>query len=131
MLNSWHREFCFLITETFLKSLQVTASQLSVPSNRYSVPILADSENDKCEWVGVLSDLHKRLRKSHSRDRSVYVLKEAYGSSLPLIQTTHTAAIIGMGSNTYAVGPYASPQTPDPELKNVTLSTTRLSAQPA
>lgn len=76
--------------------MQVTASQLSVPGNRYSVPILADSEDDKCEWVGVLSDLHKMLRKSHCRDRSVYVFREAYDSSLPLIKTTQTAAIIGM-----------------------------------
>ncbi|KAG5213034.1 hypothetical protein JEQ12_008820 [Ovis aries] len=73
----------------------VTASQLSAPSNRYSIPILADSENKKSEWVGVLSELHKILRKSHSRDRSIYVLKEAYDSSLPLIKSTQTAAIIG------------------------------------
>ncbi|XP_032161353.1 serine/threonine-protein kinase MRCK alpha-like isoform X2 [Mustela erminea] len=72
----------------------VTASQLSAPRNRYSVPILADSENDKWEWVRVLRDLHKTLRKSPSRDRSVYVLEEAYDSSLPLIRTSRTAAII-------------------------------------
>ncbi|KAI4589217.1 hypothetical protein MJG53_003625 [Ovis ammon polii x Ovis aries] len=54
-----------------------------------------DSENKKSEWVGVLSELHKILRKSHSRDRSIYVLKEAYDSSLPLIKSTQTAAIIG------------------------------------
>ncbi|XP_039097446.1 serine/threonine-protein kinase MRCK alpha-like isoform X1 [Hyaena hyaena] len=76
------------------RMFKVTASQLSVPGNRYSVPILADSEDDKCEWVGVLSDLHKMLRKSHCRDRSVYVFREAYDSSLPLIKTTQTAAII-------------------------------------
>ena len=46
--------------------------------------------------MGVLSELHKILRKSHSRDRSIYVLKEAYDSSLPLIKSTQTAAIIGM-----------------------------------
>ncbi|KAB0352161.1 hypothetical protein FD754_017018 [Muntiacus muntjak] len=73
---------------------QVTAFQLSAPSNRYSIPILADSENKKSEWVGVLSELHKILRKSHSRDRSIYVLKEAYDNNLPLIKTTQTAAII-------------------------------------
>ncbi|KAF4019525.1 hypothetical protein G4228_011088 [Cervus hanglu yarkandensis] len=72
----------------------VTAFQLSAPSNRYSIPILADSENKKNEWVGVLSELHKILRKRHSRDRSIYVLKEAYDSNLPLIKTTQTAAII-------------------------------------
>uniref|UniRef100_A0A8D1KX05 Uncharacterized protein n=1 Tax=Sus scrofa TaxID=9823 RepID=A0A8D1KX05_PIG len=72
----------------------VTASQLSAPSDRYSIPILADSENEKSAWVGVLSKLHKILRKSHCRDRTVYVLKEAYDSNLSLIKTTQTAAIV-------------------------------------
>ena len=53
------------------------------------------------EWVGVLSELHKILRKSHSRDRSIYVLKEAYDSNLPWIKTTQTAAIIGMDLQHY------------------------------
>lgn len=91
----------------FLKSLQVTASQLSAPRNRYSVPILADSENEKWEWVRVLRDLHKTLRKSPSRDRSVYVLEEAYDGSLPLIRTSRTAAIIGTDL----------PQVPHPSLQ--------------
>ncbi|OWK07228.1 CDC42BPA [Cervus elaphus hippelaphus] len=56
--------------------------------------VQGDSENKKNEWVGVLSELHKILRKRHSRDRSIYVLKEAYDSNLPLIKTTQTAAII-------------------------------------
>ncbi|XP_034503204.1 serine/threonine-protein kinase MRCK alpha [Ailuropoda melanoleuca] len=90
----WPSDFIPARRKEMPRMFKVTASQLSVPSNRYSVPILADSENDKCEWVGVLSDLHTMLRKSHSRDHSVYVLKEAYDSSLPLIKTTQTAAII-------------------------------------
>ncbi|XP_048948979.1 serine/threonine-protein kinase MRCK alpha-like isoform X2 [Canis lupus baileyi] len=90
----WPSDFIPVRRKEMSRMFKVTASQLSAPSNRYSVPILADSENDKCEWVGVLSDLHRMLRKSHSRDRSVYVLKEAYDSSLPLIKTTQTAAII-------------------------------------
>ncbi|XP_027973173.1 serine/threonine-protein kinase MRCK alpha-like [Eumetopias jubatus] len=90
----WPSDFIPARRKEMPRMFKVTASQLSAPSNQYSVPILADSENDKCEWVGVLSDLHKMLRKSHSRDRSVYVLKEAYDSSLPLIKTTQTAAII-------------------------------------
>ncbi|EPY87542.1 hypothetical protein CB1_000238014 [Camelus ferus] len=72
----------------------VTASQLSAPSDRYSVAILADSENEKSEWVGALSELHEVLRKSHPRDRSVYALKEACDRRLPLIKTTQTAAIV-------------------------------------
>ncbi|KAB1256086.1 Serine/threonine-protein kinase MRCK alpha [Camelus dromedarius] len=74
--------------------MHVTASQLSAPSDRYSVAILADSENEKSEWVGALSELHEVLRKSHPRDRSVYALKEACDRRLPLIKTTQTAAIV-------------------------------------
>ena len=58
--------------------------------------MLADSENEKSKWVGVLSELHKILKKNKFRDRSVYVPKEAYDSTLPLIKTTQAAAIIGM-----------------------------------
>ncbi|XP_061282254.1 serine/threonine-protein kinase MRCK alpha-like isoform X7 [Bos javanicus] len=91
----WPSDFVPAKRKEMPRMFKVTASQLSAPSNRYSIPILADSENKKSEWVGVLSELHKILRKSHSRDRSIYVLKEAYDSDLPLIKTTQTAAIIG------------------------------------
>ncbi|XP_049999030.1 serine/threonine-protein kinase MRCK alpha isoform X4 [Alexandromys fortis] len=73
---------------------RVTASQLSAPSNKCSILLLADSENEKSKWVGVLSELHKILKKNKFRDRSVYVPKEAYDSTLPLIKTTQAAAII-------------------------------------
>ncbi|KAM6166848.1 serine/threonine-protein kinase MRCK alpha isoform 8-T8 [Erethizon dorsatum] len=73
---------------------RVTASQLSAPNNKCSILMLADSENEKSKWVGVLSELHKILKKNKFRDRSVYVPKEAYDSALPLIKTTQAAAII-------------------------------------
>ncbi|CAH6789583.1 Cdc42bpa [Phodopus roborovskii] len=73
---------------------RVTASQLSAPSNKCSILMLADSENEKSKWVGVLNELHKILKKNKFRDRSVYVPKEAYDSTLPLIKTTQAAAII-------------------------------------
>ncbi|XP_076404190.1 serine/threonine-protein kinase MRCK alpha isoform X18 [Peromyscus maniculatus bairdii] len=73
---------------------RVTASQLSAPSNKCSILMLADSENEKSKWVGVLSELHKILKKNKFRDRSVYVPKEAYDSTLPLIKTTQAAAIL-------------------------------------
>ncbi|XP_012315264.1 serine/threonine-protein kinase MRCK alpha isoform X21 [Aotus nancymaae] len=73
---------------------RVTASQLSASSNKCSILMLADSENEKSKWVGVLSELHKILKKNKFRDRSVYVPKEAYDSTLPLIKTTQAAAII-------------------------------------
>ncbi|XP_054550945.1 serine/threonine-protein kinase MRCK alpha isoform X4 [Talpa occidentalis] len=73
---------------------RVTSSQLSASSNKCSILMLADSENEKSKWVGVLSELHKILKKNKFRDRSVYVPKEAYDSTLPLIKTTQAAAII-------------------------------------
>uniref|UniRef100_A0A8C8YWR0 Serine/threonine-protein kinase MRCK alpha n=1 Tax=Prolemur simus TaxID=1328070 RepID=A0A8C8YWR0_PROSS len=73
---------------------RVTASQLSASNNKCSILMLADSENEKSKWVGVLSELQKILKKNKFRDRSVYVPKEAYDSTLPLIKTTQAAAII-------------------------------------
>uniref|UniRef100_A0A8I6G3L7 Serine/threonine-protein kinase MRCK alpha n=1 Tax=Rattus norvegicus TaxID=10116 RepID=A0A8I6G3L7_RAT len=73
---------------------RVTASQLSAPSDKCSILMLADSETERSKWVGVLSELHKVLKKNKFRDRSVYVPKEAYDSTLPLIKTTQAAAII-------------------------------------
>ncbi|XP_034522505.1 serine/threonine-protein kinase MRCK alpha isoform X8 [Ailuropoda melanoleuca] len=73
---------------------RVTASQLSASDSRCSVLMLAESESERNKWVGVLSELHKILKKSKFRDRSVYVPKEAYDSTLPLIKTTQAAAII-------------------------------------
>ncbi|XP_070257344.1 serine/threonine-protein kinase MRCK alpha isoform X8 [Myotis yumanensis] len=73
---------------------RVTMSQLSAPNNKCSILMLADSESEKSKWVGVLSELQKILKKNKFRDRSVYVPKEAYDSTLPLIKTTQAAAII-------------------------------------
>ncbi|KAM6459920.1 serine/threonine-protein kinase MRCK alpha isoform 2-T2 [Liasis olivaceus] len=73
---------------------RVTASQLLASSNKCSVLILADSENEKSKWVGVLNELHRILKKNKLKDRSVYAPKEAYDSTLPLIKTSQAAAII-------------------------------------
>ncbi|KAM7061660.1 serine/threonine-protein kinase MRCK alpha isoform 2-T2 [Acridotheres tristis] len=73
---------------------RVTASQLSASSNKCSILILADGENEKSKWVGVLNELHRILKKNKLKDRSVYVPKEAYDSTLPLIKTTQSAAIV-------------------------------------
>ncbi|KAM9612996.1 serine/threonine-protein kinase MRCK alpha isoform 5-T5 [Trichechus inunguis] len=73
---------------------RVTASQFSASNNKCSILMLVDSENEKSKWVGVLSELHKILKKNKFKDRSVYVPKEAYDSTLPLIKTTQAAAII-------------------------------------
>uniref|UniRef100_A0ABM5FP23 non-specific serine/threonine protein kinase n=1 Tax=Pogona vitticeps TaxID=103695 RepID=A0ABM5FP23_9SAUR len=73
---------------------RVTGSQLSASGNKCSILILADSENEKSKWVGVLNELHRILKKNKLKDRSVYAPKEAYDSTLPLIKTTQAAAII-------------------------------------
>ncbi|XP_043543227.1 serine/threonine-protein kinase MRCK alpha-like isoform X4 [Chiloscyllium plagiosum] len=73
---------------------RVTASQLSTSNNKCSILILADSENEKNKWVGLLNELHRILKKNKLKDRSVFVPKEAYDSALPLIKTTQSAVII-------------------------------------
>lgn len=75
---------------------QVTASQLSPSSShKPSILILADSDQERNKWVGLLNELHRILKKNKLKDRFVYVPKEAYDSTLPLIKTTQSAAIIG------------------------------------
>ncbi|KAK3537795.1 hypothetical protein QTP70_018931 [Hemibagrus guttatus] len=74
---------------------RVTASQLSAcGSKKCSILILADSDQEKNKWVGLLNELHRLLKKNKLKERSVYVPKEAYDSTLPLIKTTQSAAII-------------------------------------
>ncbi|XP_066525084.1 serine/threonine-protein kinase MRCK alpha isoform X1 [Hoplias malabaricus] len=74
---------------------RVTASQLSASSSKKcSILVLTDSDQDKNKWVGVLNELHRLLKKNKLKERFVYVPKEAYDSTLPLIKTTQSAAII-------------------------------------
>ncbi|XP_036449665.1 serine/threonine-protein kinase MRCK alpha isoform X5 [Colossoma macropomum] len=74
---------------------RVTASQLSASgSKKCSILVLADSDQEKNKWVGVLNELHRLLKKNKLKERFVYVPKEAYDSTLPLIKTTQSAAII-------------------------------------
>lgn len=74
----------------------MTASQLSPSSShKPSILILADSDQERNKWVGLLNELHRILKKNKLKERFVYVPKEAYDSTLPLIKTTQSAAIIG------------------------------------
>ncbi|KAJ0027029.1 hypothetical protein NQD34_018029 [Periophthalmus magnuspinnatus] len=74
---------------------RVTASQLSPSSsNKTSILILADSDQERNKWVGLLNELHRILKKNKLKERFVYVPKEAYDSTLPLIKTTQSATII-------------------------------------
>lgn len=77
----------------------MTASQLSPSSShKPSILILADSKQERNKWVGLLNELLHLLKKNKLKERVVYVPKEAYDSTLPLIKTTQSAAIIGQGS---------------------------------
>lgn len=74
---------------------RVTASQLSASSSQKTcILILADNEQERTKWVCALNELQRILRKNKLKERFVYVPKEAYDSTLPLIKTTQTAAII-------------------------------------
>uniref|UniRef100_A0A8C3B4I1 non-specific serine/threonine protein kinase n=1 Tax=Cyclopterus lumpus TaxID=8103 RepID=A0A8C3B4I1_CYCLU len=79
----------------YRSTCNVTASQLSHSSNhKPSILILADSDQERNKWVGLLNELHRILKKNKLKERFVYVPKEAYDSTLPLIKTTQSAAII-------------------------------------
>ncbi|XP_036066486.1 serine/threonine-protein kinase MRCK alpha isoform X1 [Oryzias melastigma] len=74
---------------------RVTASHLTASSSqKTSILMLADSDQERTKWVGLLSELHRILKKNKLKDRFVYVPKEAYDSTLPLIKGTQSAAII-------------------------------------
>ncbi|XP_069371289.1 serine/threonine-protein kinase MRCK alpha isoform X1 [Paralichthys olivaceus] len=74
---------------------RVTASQLSPSSShKPSILILADSDQERNKWVGLLNELHRILKKNKLKERFVYIPKEAYDSTLPLIKTTQSAGII-------------------------------------
>ncbi|XP_062858122.1 serine/threonine-protein kinase MRCK alpha [Trichomycterus rosablanca] len=74
---------------------RVTAAQLySSSGQKTSILILADSDNERTKWVALLSELQRILKKNKLKERSIYAPKEAYDSTLPLIKTTQTAAII-------------------------------------
>uniref|UniRef100_A0A8C7IE34 Serine/threonine-protein kinase MRCK alpha n=1 Tax=Oncorhynchus kisutch TaxID=8019 RepID=A0A8C7IE34_ONCKI len=77
---------------------RVTVSSLSTSDFlplQPSILILADSDHERNKWVGLLNELQRILKKNKLKERFVYVPKEAYDSTLPLIKTTQSAAIIG------------------------------------
>uniref|UniRef100_A0A4W5RWM3 CDC42 binding protein kinase alpha (DMPK-like) b n=1 Tax=Hucho hucho TaxID=62062 RepID=A0A4W5RWM3_9TELE len=74
---------------------RVTAAQLSASSShKPSILILADTDHERNKWVGLLNELQRILKKNKLKEHFVYVPKEAYDSTLPLIKTTQSAAII-------------------------------------
>ncbi|XP_029902634.1 serine/threonine-protein kinase MRCK beta isoform X1 [Myripristis murdjan] len=69
-------------------------SLLSSPLRSVSLLVLAESEAEKRRWVGILEGLQNILTKNLLKNRQVHVLHEAYDSSLPVIKTTLSAAIL-------------------------------------
>uniref|UniRef100_A0A8C7LCD5 non-specific serine/threonine protein kinase n=1 Tax=Oncorhynchus kisutch TaxID=8019 RepID=A0A8C7LCD5_ONCKI len=86
-----------------LASDVIHASRKDIPFFRFlrfltihkpSILILADTDHERNKWVGLLNELQRILKKNKLKERFVYVPKEAYDSTLPLIKTTQSAAII-------------------------------------
>lgn len=96
---------------------RVVASCMWRPVLRSQVLLLAESESAKNKWIGALTEVHRILRKHQLKDRSVrhvcFVAKilclmflcnmvhmqvfypmEAYDSTLPLIKSALSSAII-------------------------------------
>nr|XP_039247827.1 serine/threonine-protein kinase MRCK alpha-like isoform X1 [Styela clava] len=72
----------------------VVASCMSRPKLRTQVLMLADTESDKNKWIGAFSELHRVLRRNQLKDKSVFKPLEAYDSTLPIVKSAMSAAII-------------------------------------
>nr|CAB3229242.1 serine/threonine-protein kinase MRCK alpha [Phallusia mammillata] len=73
---------------------RVVASCMWRPVLRSQVLLLAESESAKNKWIGALTEVHRILRKHQLKDKSVFHPMEAYDSTLPLIKTALSSAII-------------------------------------
>ncbi|XP_036607906.1 serine/threonine-protein kinase MRCK beta [Trichosurus vulpecula] len=73
---------------------RVTASLLGTPAKTSSLLILTENENEKRKWVGILEGLQSILHKNRLKNQVVHIPQEAYDSTLPLIKTMLTAAIV-------------------------------------
>ncbi|XP_044515844.1 serine/threonine-protein kinase MRCK beta [Gracilinanus agilis] len=74
--------------------IKVTASLLGTPAKTSSLLILTENENEKRKWVGILEGLQSILHKNRLKNQVVHIPQEAYDSTLPLIKTMLTAAIV-------------------------------------
>uniref|UniRef100_A0A8C8HK64 non-specific serine/threonine protein kinase n=1 Tax=Oncorhynchus tshawytscha TaxID=74940 RepID=A0A8C8HK64_ONCTS len=89
VIHASRKDIPFFRFLRFLTILQ-TCCEIHKPS----ILILADTDHERNKWVGLLNELQRILKKNKLKERFVYVPKEAYDSTLPLIKTTQSAAII-------------------------------------
>ncbi|XP_034018471.1 serine/threonine-protein kinase MRCK beta isoform X1 [Thalassophryne amazonica] len=73
---------------------RVTSSPLNSPLCPLSLLVLAESEVEKRKWVRILESLQNILIKNLLKNQQVHVLHEAYDSSLPIIKSTLSAAVL-------------------------------------
>ncbi|XP_059811197.1 serine/threonine-protein kinase MRCK alpha-like isoform X1 [Hypanus sabinus] len=73
---------------------RVTASQLRLPSTKTSLLVLADSESERRKWVTVINELVSICKQNGLRESLALEATEAYDSTLPLIQSVQSGAIL-------------------------------------
>ncbi|XP_035826923.1 serine/threonine-protein kinase MRCK alpha isoform X4 [Aplysia californica] len=73
---------------------RVTTSEMNPPGSYHQILLLADSEKEKDQWLGILTNLHKILRSKRLPNKSVYSAQEVCDNSLSLVKSTHCAAIL-------------------------------------
>lgn len=73
---------------------QVTTSLMEPPGPRNSTLMLADTEAERNKWVTALAELHRIMKRNNLPNTTVLVARELIDTSLTLLRTTHTAAII-------------------------------------
>ncbi|XP_047429672.1 serine/threonine-protein kinase MRCK beta [Mugil cephalus] len=73
---------------------RVTSSQLMSQLSSVSLLVLAETEAEKKKWVRILEGLQNILTQNRLKTQPVHVLHEAYDSSLPIIKTTLSAALL-------------------------------------
>ena len=71
----------------------VTTSQMS-PGMTYTKYLLADNMNERNRWVGILSELHRILKKNKVPNIDAFEVKEILDSALFLVPKTLCAVIL-------------------------------------
>ncbi|BFZ07324.1 hypothetical protein BsWGS_10363 [Bradybaena similaris] len=73
---------------------RVTTSEMNPPGTQHQILLLADNEKEKDNWLKILSQLHLILCSRNLPNKSVYTAQEVCDNSLPLVKSTHCAAIL-------------------------------------